>query len=73
MLKWLLFGASRDDSKYCYYCQKEIPATAIKCPYCHSDQNSTIDDIHQYGCLGLPVIVLIIFGIISLIAIFFNS
>ena len=42
----LLWG---NEKKECPDCGMEIPLSARVCPYCHSTQNSTIDDIHQYG------------------------
>ncbi len=57
------------DKKTCPECGMEIPSSARRCPYCHGEfgNNSLFDDIHQYGCLGLPVIGLIILGCFWLI------
>lgn len=57
------------DKKTCPECGMEIPSSARRCPYCHEEfgNNSFFDDIHQYGCLGLPVIGLVILGCFWLI------
>lgn len=57
----LLWG---HDEKTCYKCGMKIPSSARRCPFCLENlgDNSLFDDIHQYGCLGLPIIGLIILG-----------
>lgn len=62
----LLWG---HDEKTCPECGMKIPSSARRCPYCLEDfgDNSLFDDIHEYGCLGLPVIGLIILGCFWLI------
>ena len=67
-MRRLLFGSTED--KHCFECGMMIPWSAKKCPFCHSIQNSTLDDIHQYGCLTIPLILLVIWGIIALIVLF---
>jgi len=51
-MRRLLFGSTED--KRCFECGMMIPWSAKKCPFCHSTQDSTLDDIHQYGCLTMP-------------------
>ena len=60
-----IFLGSTED-KRCPECGMMIPWDARKCPYCHSTQDSTLNDIHQYGCLGIPLILLIMWGVIAL-------
>lgn len=46
----------------------KIPYRANKCPYCHTRQTNNLkNDIEGFGCLGLPVVLLIILVVLSLV------
>ncbi len=50
-----------NDEKTCRECGMKIPYIAKKCPYCHSEQKDSLyNDIENFGCLGLPVVLIII-------------
>lgn len=62
----LLWGYEK---KTCPECGMEIPSSAKTCPYCHEKFSDSLwADIHQYGCLGYPVMLLFIFGVLWLIS-----
>ncbi len=61
----LLWG---DEKKTCRECGMKIPHHANKCPYCRTKQtNNYYNDIEAFGCLGLPIVLIIILGILALI------
>ena len=62
----LLWGKNK---KTCFECGMEIPYMAKICPYCHSKQKDNIlNDVEGLGCLGYPLFLIIILGLIILIA-----
>lgn len=62
----LLWG---NDTKTCPECGMEIPSSAKTCPYCHRKfQDSLMSDVHQFGCLGYPLILLFLLGIFWLLS-----
>lgn len=57
-----------NDTKTCKECGMKIPYRANKCPYCHTRQTNNLkNDIEGFGCLGLPVVLLIILVVLSLV------
>lgn len=63
----LLWG---NDKKICPDCGMEIPDVARVCPYCHKqlDNNTLFDNIHSFGCLGFPLIIILIIGVFALVS-----
>ena len=62
----ILWGS---DSKTCRECGMRIPYQAKKCPYCHEEQtNNLYNDLEGFGCLGLPITLIVLLGLIMLIS-----
>lgn len=62
----LLWGYNK---KTCPECGMEIPSSAKTCPYCHRKfDDNLLSDVHEHGCLGYPLMLLFIFGILWLIS-----
>lgn len=61
----LLWG---NEKKTCPECGMEIPSSAKTCPYCHTKfKDSLMGNVHQYGCLGYPLMLLFILAIFWMI------
>lgn len=61
----ILWGSEK---KTCKECGMKIPYKANKCPYCHTPQTNNLqNDIEAFGCLGLPIVLLIILAIMAII------
>ena len=61
----LLWGS---EHKTCNECGMKIPYRANKCPYCHTKQtNSLYNDVEGFGCIGLPIVLLIIMALFVLV------
>lgn len=58
-----------NDKKKCPDCGMDIPSSAKVCPYCHKafGSNSLADDIHEFGCLGYPLMLILILAVFWLL------
>lgn len=51
-----------NDTKRCPKCNMIIPSGARKCPFCQTEfeNNSLLEDLNEFGCLGYPLTIIII-------------
>lgn len=61
----ILWGS---EQKTCRECGMKIPYRADKCPYCHTKQTNNLrNDVEGFGCLGLPVVLVVLLLLFALI------